>query len=98
MQDQDARLNSVIFWRGHGHCTHSARLVVLLDPAAHMPVHERPHFGWPSFDARASGFVFVQADDELSPLAVGDVEDPGLPGVQRCDRGLARGRFVRVGL
>jgi hypothetical protein len=71
---------------------------VFLDPARNVLVDERPHFGWPSFDAYASGFAFVQADDELSPLALGEVEDPGLPGVQRGDRGLARERFFRAGL
>ncbi len=84
--------------RGHGHCADGVPVFVFLDPARNVLVHERPHLGWPSFDAYASGFAFVQADDELSPLALGEVEDPGLPGVQRGDRGLARERFVRVGL
>jgi hypothetical protein len=52
-----------------------------------MLVHERPYLGWPSFDARASAFAFVQGDDEFGSLAVGDVEDPALPGVQRGDGG-----------
>ena len=98
MQDHDTRLDALVLWSSHGHCADGALLLVVFDPAAHMLVHERPHFGWPSFDACASGFAFVQADDELSPLALGEVEDPGLPGVQRGDRGLARERFFRAGL
>ena len=32
MQDHDARLDAVVPWSGHCHCTHSARVFVLLDP------------------------------------------------------------------
>ena len=54
-----------------------------------MLVHERPHNCWPSFDARLSAFAFLQGDDELRAVAVCDVEDARLPGVQRGHRGLA---------
>ena len=50
--------------------------------------------GWPGLDAGAGGFAVVQGDDELGALAVGDVEDPGFPGVERGHGGLARGRFI----
>ena len=80
-------LNAVVFRGCHGDGMHSARVFVFNGPASHMLVHERPYLGWPSFDARASAFAFVQGDDEFGSLAVGDVEDPALPGVQRGDGG-----------
>ena len=92
MQDQDARLNALIFWRGHGHCTHSACLFVFLDPAAHMLVHQCSHLSRPTFDPRAGGFAFLQGHDELGALAVSDIEYGRFPGVKRGHSGPARKR------
>ena len=92
MQDQHARLNAVIFRRRHSDRAHSTRLVVLLYPAVHMLIHERPHLCWPSFHARAGGLADLQGDDELRAVAVGDIEDPGFPRVQRS--GVAGDVFV----
>jgi hypothetical protein len=56
-------------------CEYGAEGFVVLCPAVHMLVHERPHLGWPSLDARVSAFAFLQGDDELRAVAVCDVED-----------------------
>jgi hypothetical protein len=98
MQDHDTRLDAVVLWGGHGHRADCVLLRVVFDPPAHVPVHERPHFRWPGLDANAGAFALVQGDDELGPLAVGDVEGPGFPWMQCGHSGGPWGRFVRVGL
>jgi hypothetical protein len=98
MENCDARLHSVVFWSGHGDRVHSESAFVLIDPASHMLVHERPHLRGPVFDLRAGGFLVLQSDDELGALAVGDVEHADFPRVQRGDSGLAWECFVLVGL
>jgi hypothetical protein len=40
--------------RGDANCEYGAGGFVVLWPAVHMLVDERPHLGWPSFDARLS--------------------------------------------
>lgn len=87
MKDDDATLNALTVRRGDGNCEYGAGGFFVLCPAVHMLVHERPHLGWPSFDARLSAFAFLQGDDEFGALAVGDVEDARFPRVQRGHRG-----------
>ena len=94
MENYDARLNAAIFRRCHGDRAHSMRLVVLLDPAAHMLIHQRPDLRRPGLDAGAGGFAVLQGDDEFRPLAVGDIEHPGFPGVEHGDSGVAGDGFV----
>jgi hypothetical protein len=97
MQDQDTRLNAVIFRRRYGNRAHSARVFVLLDPAIHMLIDEHPHFRRPGLNAGAGVFAVLQGDDELRPLAVRDIEGCGFPGEQRAGGGRARGCFARGG-
>ena len=60
--------------------------------------HELPRISWPTFDATAGAFAFLQGEDELGALAVGDIEHARFPRVQRGDGGRACERFVPVRL
>jgi hypothetical protein len=90
-------LNALTVRRGDGNGEYGALAFVVFDPANDVLVHERPHLGWPSFDARVSAFAFLQGEDELGALAVGDIEHARFPRVQRGDGGRACERFVRSG-
>jgi hypothetical protein len=89
MQDDDTRLDAVVFRSSQGHCADGALLLVVFDPSADVLVNEYPHFRRPGLDTGACASAFVQGDDELGPLAVSDVEGPGFPGVKRGNGGLA---------
>jgi hypothetical protein len=79
MQDNDTRLNAVIFRSSQGHCADGALLLVVIDPATDMLVNERAHLGWPGLGARTRAFAFVQGDDELGAVAAADIKDPSFP-------------------
>ena len=93
VQDHDAGLNAVVFGGGHSHCADSVRVFVLLAPAVHVLIDERLYLRWPSFDASAGAFAFVQGDDELGTPAVSDIEGPRFPSGAALGRRACLGAF-----